>query len=161
MDILAIQPTHVSYYLSNFERIMSWVWFEVVWAEKFIKLAMYLKKSNEERGIVREKYDLGQYLEQDRSIQGRDVFISLKCIWKIFFICSIKSPQCADKWSKKNFSIAIFLPRVLMCQKRQISLPVGYKTATPKTGDWERLWRQFRTPSLAKNRLLSHFLIVS
>ena len=25
-----------------------------------------------------------------------------------------------------------------MCQKRQISLPVGYETATPKTGDWER-----------------------
>ena len=46
---------------------------------------------------------------------------------------------------KKN-SIAIFLPRVLMCQKRQISLPVGYKTATPNTGDWERLRRQFRTP---------------
>ena len=46
----------------------------------------------------------------------------------------------------KNFSIAIFLPRVL-CQK----LPVGYKTATPKQG----------TPSLAKNRFLSHFLIVS
>ena len=39
----------------------------------------------------------------------------------------------------KNFSIAIFLPRVLMCQKHQISLPVGYKTATPKTGDWKRL----------------------
>ena len=39
----------------------------------------------------------------------------------------------------KFFSIAIFLPRVLMCQKRQISLPVGYKIATPKTGDWERL----------------------
>ena len=33
-----------------------------------------------------------------------------------------------------------------------------------KTGDWERLWRQFRTPSLTKNRflrrnaLLYHFL---
>ena len=71
-----------------------------------------------------------------------------------FFICRIKSPQCTDKYSKKVFSIAIFLPRVLMYQKHQISLPVGYKTATPKTGDWERLWRQFRTPSLAKNRFL-------
>ena len=64
---------------------------------------------------------------------------TLKCIGQNFFICSIKSPQCADKCSKKNFSIAIFLPCVLMCQKSQISLPVGYKTATPKTGDWERL----------------------
>ena len=29
--------------------------------------------------------------------------ILLKCIWQIFFICSIKSPQCADKCSKKVF----------------------------------------------------------
>ena len=53
-----------------------------------------------------------------------------------FFICSIKSPQCTDKCSKKFFSIANFLPRVLMYQKRQISLPVGYKTARPKPGHW-------------------------
>ena len=48
-----------------------------------------------------------------------------------------------------------------MYQKHQISLPVGYKTARPKTGDWEGLWRQFRTPSLLKNRFLrrSYFLI--
>ena len=87
------------------------------------------------------------------------------CFLKVYmtdfsFICSIKSPQCSDKCSKKN-TIAIFLPCVLMCQKRQISLLLGYKTVTPKTGDWEGLWRQFRTPSLAKNRFLSHFLIVS
>ena len=53
--------------------------------------------------------------------------------------------------------IAIFLPRVLMNQKRQISLPVGYKTARPKTGHWEWLWRHFRTSSFAKNRFLGHF----
>ena len=82
---------------------------------------------------------------------------NLKVYMTDFFICSIKSPQCADKFSKNNFLIAIFLLRVLMCQKRQISLPVGYKTPTPKTGDWEQLWRQFRTPSLAKNRFLSLF----
>ena len=56
-----------------------------------------------------------------------------------FVICSIKSPQCTDKYSKKVFSITIFLSRVFMYQKHQISLPVGYKTARPKTGDWERL----------------------
>ena len=38
-----------------------------------------------------------------------------------FFICLIRSPQCADKYSKTIF------PRVLMYQKRQILLPVGYK----------------------------------
>ena len=67
------------------------------------------------------------------------VLFLIKVYMTDFFICSIKSPQCADKCSKNIFSVAIFLPRVLMCQKRQISLPVGYKTATPKTGDWERL----------------------
>ena len=36
-------------------------------------------------------------------------------------------------YGKKKISIAIFLPRDLMYQKRQISLPVGYKTARPKT----------------------------
>ena len=40
--------------------------------------------------------------------------------------------------AKKIFD-SDFPSRVLMCQRRQISLPVGYKTATPKTGDWERL----------------------
>ena len=55
-----------------------------------------------------------------------------------FFICSIKSLQCTDKYSQNTISIAIYFPRVLMHQKRQISLPVGYKTAIPKTGDWER-----------------------
>ena len=81
---------------------------------------------------------------------------------RLFFICSIKSPQCADKCSKKFFSIAIFLNRVLMCQKHQISLPVGYKTVRPKTGDWEPLWHQFRTPSLVKKQIsptFSYFLI--
>ena len=34
--------------------------------------------------------------------------------------------------AKTKISIALFLPLVLMCQKRQISLPVGYKTATPR-----------------------------
>ena len=54
--------------------------------------------------------------------------ICFKVYMTDFFICSIKFPQCTDKYSKNSFSIAIFLPRVLMYQKRQISLPVGYKT---------------------------------
>ena len=49
--------------------------------------------------------------------------------------------------AKKIDSIAISLPRFLMHQKREISLPAGYKTARPKTGDWEWLWRHFRTSS--------------
>ena len=66
----------------------------------------------------------------------------MKCIWQIFFICSMKSPQCTDKNSNTNISIAVFLPGVLMNQTRQISLPVRYKTARPKAGDREWLWRQ-------------------
>ena len=56
-----------------------------------------------------------------------------------FFYLLDQIPQGTDKYSKKVFSVAIFLSRVLMYQKHQISLPVGYKTARPKTGDWERL----------------------
>ena len=56
-----------------------------------------------------------------------------------FFICSIKYPNVLISVTKKFFSIAIFLSRVLMYQKHQISLPVGYKTARQKTGGWERL----------------------
>ena len=33
----------------------------------------------------------------------QNVYSFLKRIWQIFFICSIKFPQCADKCSKKNF----------------------------------------------------------
>ena len=68
------------------------------------------------------------------------IFLDLKVyrILQFFLICSIKSAQCTDKYSKKLFSIAIFLPCVLMYQKHQISLPVGYETARPKTGDWEQ-----------------------
>ena len=49
-----------------------------------------------------------------------------------FFICSIKSPQCADKCSKKVFSIAIFLSRVLMYQKHQISTSGGVQNRETK-----------------------------
>ena len=88
----------------------------------------------------------------------------LKCIWQIFLICSIKSPQCADKCSKKDFSIAIFLSRVLMYQKHQISLPVGYKTARPKQGTGNdcdvnsELQASWKTDFLINNALLYHFL---
>ena len=51
----------------------------------------------------------------------------------------LNPPYVLINVAKIFFSIAVFLPRVLMCQKRQISLPVRYKTARPKTGDWERL----------------------
>ena len=55
----------------------------------------------------------------------------------ICFICPIKSPKCTDKYSKKTYSIVIVLPRVLIYQKREISLSVGYKTARPRNEDWE------------------------
>ena len=42
------------------------------------------------------------------------------------------SPQCTGMYSKEKFSIAIFLPCVLIYQIHEISLPVGYKTMRPK-----------------------------
>ena len=59
-----------------------------------------------------------------------------------FLFAQLNLPNVLISVAKKIFSIAIFLPRVLRSQKRQISLLVGFKTATPKTGDWERNRRQ-------------------
>ena len=83
-----------------------------------------------------------------------------------FFICSIKSPQCAAKCSKKNFSIANFLPRVLMYQKHQISLPVGYKNRALRTTVTSILDSKPREKQISptfsyfliNNALLYHFL---
>ena len=96
----------------------------------------------------------------------------LKCIWQTIFTCSIKSPQCTDKYSQKIFSIVIFLPRVLMYQKRQISLPVGFKTARPKYRRLGTIVTSFQdskprekqisptfTYFLINNALLYHFLV--
>ena len=50
-----------------------------------------------------------------------------------------------------------------MYQKRQISLPLGYKTSRPNTEDWERLWRHFRTSNFAKKQIsptFAYFLII-
>ena len=57
----------------------------------------------------------------------------------LFLFARLNLPNVLISVAKFFFSIAIFLPHVLMRQKRQISLPLGYKTATPKIGDWERL----------------------
>ena len=50
----------------------------------------------------------------------------------------------------KKISKAVFIPRVLIYQTREIWLPMGYKTARPKTGDWGWLWPNFSTSSFAK-----------
>ena len=56
-----------------------------------------------------------------------------------FLFARLNLPNVLISVAKQFFSIAIFFSRVLMYQKNEISLPVGYKTATTKTGDWERL----------------------
>ena len=98
----------------------------------------------------------------------------LKCIWQTIFTCSIKSPQCTDKYSQKIFSIVIFLPRVLMYQKRQISLPVptrvqNHETKNRRLGtivtsfhDSKPREKQISptfTYFLINNALLYHFLV--
>ena len=93
---------------------------------------------------------------------SRIFLVLFKCTgtWQIF---KLFSPQCTDKYIKTIYLIAIFLPRVLMYQKCEISLPVGYKTARPKAGDWEWLWRHFRTKLHIYRRQISltfsYFLI--
>ena len=60
------------------------------------------------------------------------------------------------------FSIAIFLPRVLMYQKRQISLPVGYKIARPKNRRLGTIVTSFKDFKLRKKQIsptFSYFLI--
>ena len=54
-----------------------------------MKLAMYLKKSHKERGTVKGKYDLGQYLEQNCLIQSRNAFI---------FLMELKIDSRHDVW---------------------------------------------------------------
>ena len=81
----------------------------------------------------------------------------LKCIWQIFLIARLNLPIVLISITKIFFDID-FPSSVLMYQKQQISLPMGYKTARQKRGHWEWLWRHFSTPSFAKNRFLRHFL---
>ena len=57
--------------------------------------------------------------------------IKLKVYDRFFLFAQSNLPNVLTSTAKKVFSIAIFLPRVLMYQKHQISLP--------KTGDWEQL----------------------
>ena len=55
--------------------------------------------------------------------------------------CSIKSPQCTDKYSKKMFDSEFWRTKNVKFHW----LPVGCKTTWPKPGDWEWLWRHFRS----------------
>ena len=61
-------------------------------------------------------------------------------IAKFFFDSDFPS-SCFDVPNASNFTL------------------VGFKSARPKAGDWERLWCHFRTPSSAKNKFLRHFHI--
>ena len=112
------------------------------------------------RGNDREKNKGSKSLVWLHFTSSQVTDYTLKCIWQIFLFARSDLPNVLISIAKKIFD-SDFPSPVLMYQKRQISLPVGYKTARPKTGDWERFWRHFRTPGLAKNRFLSHFLIVS
>lgn len=60
----------------------------------------------------------------------------LKVYMTEFFICSVNLHNVLITIAKQ-YLIAMFRPPVLMFQRREISLPVGYKRAKPITGDWE------------------------
>ena len=93
-----------------------------------------------QRNVLLSNYNVGFALR--KKVLGVSALVNCEIplkvyISEIFFICLIEFIQCFHKESKKIFSIAIFLPRVLTCQKREILLPVSYKTALAKTEDWE------------------------
>ena len=69
-------------------------------------------------------------------------YSQVNCIWQIFFICSINSPQCTDKNTKKKID-SNFLPRVFMyCTKKvKFHFQWGTKPQDQKMGDWEWLWQ--------------------
>ena len=79
-------------------------------------------------------------------------------IWHIFFICSTKSPQCTDKYSKKNFD-SDFPSPCFDVPKASNFTSGGVQNTRPKPGDWERLWRHFRAPSFAKKDFSVIFLL--
>ena len=79
---------------------------------------------------------------------------NLKCIWQsFFFICSIKSPQCTDKYTK-TISDRDFSSPCFDVPKTWNFISGGHKTARPKeTGnDCDVM------SSVAENRFLRHFL---
>ena len=78
------------------------------------------------------------HLIGNKFVTGVKINVSVY-ITEFFLFAQSNLPNVLISTAKKVFSIAIFLSRVLMYQKHQISLPVGYKTGTPKTEDWERL----------------------
>ena len=76
------------------------------------------------------------------------------------FFLSVKSPQCTESIAKKKTFDKIFPPRVLMSQKCEISLSVGYKTVKPKRGDWEWKFHVFGTSKHGEEKsLLDIFLL--
>ena len=141
--------------------------FRRIWTEVLIKRFLYGMNSRQKRSSESPRQEFKQLIQPP--LEGEDaVYLmhknyrpSLKRVSdRFFFICSIKSPQCADKCS--NFFFDSDFPSPCFDVPKASNFPSsGVQTATPKTGDWERLWRQFRIPSLAKNRFLRRFLIFS
>ena len=91
----------------------------------------------------------------------------LKCIWQTFFrICSIKSPQCTDKYSKKIFDSDFPFP---CCVKFHFRLVQNRETKNRRLGTMVTSF-QDSTPRekqvfptvtyfLINNALLYHFLV--
>ena len=68
-----------------------------------------------------------------------------------FFICSIKSPQCTDNQSK-NYSIAIFRPRVLMYQKFHFRWGTNRQTKNRRLGKIVTSFQDFKGHSQPLDR---------
>ena len=62
--------------------------------------------------IFEQKRECSQSMFSTKKFACNVCLNHLKCTWQIFFICLIKFPQCTDKNSITNISIAIFLAGV-------------------------------------------------
>ena len=73
--------------------------------------------------------------------ENRVIHLKFKVYMTELFLFAFQNIHSVLITTAKSISIASFRSHVLSCKKREISLPVGYKTPQVKTGDWEWLWR--------------------
>ena len=85
-----------------------------------------------------------------------------KCLWQFFLFARLNLANVLISIAKKFFSTASFLSGVFMYQKRQISLPVVYKTARAKNRRLGTIVTSFQDFKLREKQIsptFSYFLI--
>ena len=94
-------------------------------------------------------------------IKVRRSYRDLKCIWQIFFICSIKSPQYTDKYSKKSFFHCDFPFPCFDVPKASNFTSGGVQHRETKNRGLGTIVTSIQDSKPRKNRFLRRFLIFS